>query len=112
MVITASQTKTKFVLPKGGWESDEKTPEDAAQREAYEEAGMTISIYYSPNPRSGITGRIVKDLGIIEDSRSPAAFRQRPGNFHFAIYHFFEMIVEKEFEQYPEMLKRERIWVG
>ena len=78
----------RWVLPKGGWESDEATAEDAAQREAWEEAG--------------ISGRITKQLGKILDSRG----KKGP-----ATYLFFEMDVVEEGMEWPEMAKRRRKWV-
>lgn len=41
LVLLGSVKTTDWILPKGGWESDE-TAGEAAAREAYEEAGVRI----------------------------------------------------------------------
>jgi diphosphoinositol-polyphosphate diphosphatase len=84
-----------WVLPKGGWETDEATAQQAAQREAWEEAGVICTVH--------------RDLGIIPDIR-PAGFVtvQAPK----ASYQFFEAVVNREESQWPEMHKRKRQWVS
>ncbi|KAF8541021.1 NUDIX hydrolase domain-like protein [Trichophaea hybrida] len=58
LVVESTNRVNHWVLPKGGYETDEARPEDAASREAWEEAG--------------ITGRITRALGEIRDLRPPA----------------------------------------
>jgi len=87
LIVESSRKANHWVLPKGGWESDEATAEVAAQREAWEEAG--------------ITGKVVKSLGKIRDNRASTQ----------AIYMWFEMEVEDELSEWPEMKKRKRKWV-
>ncbi|KAJ5899316.1 Diphosphoinositol polyphosphate phosphohydrolase aps1 [Penicillium taxi] len=84
-----------WVLPKGGWESDEPRAEDAACREAWEEGGIICSVK--------------RDLGLIPDGR-PANLQTE--NAPKASYHFFEVRVDKEETEWPEMHKRKRQWVG
>jgi diphosphoinositol-polyphosphate diphosphatase len=83
-----------WVLPKGGWETDEATPQQAACREAWEEAGVVCTIQ--------------RDLGIIPDMRPPSLVTLHAPK---ASYHFFEVRVDKEESQWPEMHKRKRQWV-
>lgn len=83
-----------WVLPKGGWETDEKTAQDAACREAWEEAGIVCTVQ--------------RDLGKIPEMRpssqlSPAAPK--------ALYQFFEVSVDREAAQWPEQHKRSRQWM-
>ncbi|KAN0071238.1 hypothetical protein V8E54_010669 [Elaphomyces granulatus] len=83
-----------WVLPKGGWETDEETAQQAACREAWEEAGVICTVQ--------------KDLGTIPDMRPPALVTAQAPK---ASYHFFEAIVDREEAQWPEMHKRKRQWV-
>jgi diphosphoinositol-polyphosphate diphosphatase len=83
-----------WVLPKGGWETDEQTAQQAACREAWEEAGVICTVQ--------------RDLGMIPDMRPSALLTAHAPK---ASYHFFEAIVEREEAQWPEMYKRKRQWV-
>ena len=78
-----------WVLPKGGWETDEETAQDAACREAWEEAGVICTLQ--------------KDLGLIPEMRPTTAK---------ASYQFFEATVDREEADWPEKHKRKRQWVG
>ena len=82
------------MLPKGGWETDEATEQDAAAREAWEEAGIIVKITY--------------DLGHIEEKRVPS---QTTAEAPTAKYRFYEAIVDKMEESFPEMHKRTRKWM-
>ncbi|KAK6360270.1 hypothetical protein TWF730_006418 [Orbilia blumenaviensis] len=88
LIVESTRKPNCWVLPKGGWETDEESAEIAAQREAWEEAG--------------ITGKVTKALGQIRDNRTTAK----------AIYIFYEMKVEEELTEWPEMKKRKRKWVA
>ncbi|KAK2671858.1 NUDIX hydrolase domain [Fusarium oxysporum f. sp. vasinfectum] len=89
-VLLIQSTRRKgWVLPKGGWESDE-TCQEAAEREAWEEAGITVQITY--------------DLGDIDEKRAPKSSKDR------SRYHFFEGTVTSEYDDWPESHKRERQW--
>ncbi|KAG0227368.1 hypothetical protein BGW41_003841 [Actinomortierella wolfii] len=79
----------EWVLPKGGWETDE-SEEEAAARETWEEAGAI--------------GRITAHLGEYEHKLD-----KRTG-VPDSIFIFFEMEVQRLEEKWPEMKKRERRW--
>ena len=77
------------MLPKGGWEIDESCQE-AATREAWEEAGITIRVDY--------------DLGEIDEKRP----RKSPKET--SRYQFFQATVLSESDNWPEKHKRQRYW--
>ncbi|KAJ6096469.1 Nudix/MutT family protein [Penicillium sp. IBT 16267x] len=83
-----------WVLPKGGWETDESTAQQAACREAWEEAGVICTVQ--------------RDLGLIPDMRPNTLMTS---NVPKASYQFFEVTVEKEEADWPERHKRQRKWV-
>ncbi|KAI1855160.1 hypothetical protein JX266_000025 [Neoarthrinium moseri] len=92
-VLLIQSTRRKgWVLPKGGWESDEEITE-AAAREAWEEAGISIQIDY--------------DLGDIAESRPP---KKSSKDSSKSLYRFYEATVLKEELDWPEKHKRERQW--
>ncbi|KAK9449080.1 NUDIX hydrolase domain-like protein [Limtongia smithiae] len=95
LLITSTASATKFVLPKGGFETDEPTAQHAAMREAWEEAG--------------VLGSIGRELGVIDDPRPARLYSPTVPR---AEYHFFEMHVEKEAERWPECDKRTRLWAS
>jgi len=100
LVVESTRRDNHWVLPKGGYETDEATPEDAASREAWEEAG--------------ITGRITRDLGQIQDPRPEELLDAARSNDKITprtLYYFFEFTVEKEENHWPEMHKRKRKWM-
>ncbi|KAJ5105815.1 hypothetical protein NUU61_003162 [Penicillium alfredii] len=82
-----------WVLPKGGWELDEQTAQQAACREAWEEAGVICTVE--------------KDLGLIPDMRPTTLLTAQAPK---ASYHFFEAVVDREETEWPEMHKRQRQW--
>lgn len=105
-VVPLSADKTKvlmiqsagpggWVLPKGGWELDEKTAQDAACREAWEEAGVVCTVS--------------RDLGLIPDMRPLETLSAQAPK---ASYQFFEVTVDREEAEWPEKHKRRRQWVG
>lgn len=94
-VLLIQSTKRKgWVLPKGGWETDEECME-AAQREAWEEAGIDIDIDY--------------DLGEITETRPPKN-SSKSSKRDKVLYHFFEATVLQQLDEWPEMKKRQRQW--
>lgn len=93
VLLIQSTRRGGWVLPKGGWELDEPTIQDAAKREAWEEAGILCNITY--------------DLGLVPERRKPDQLTTQAPK---ASYHFFEATVEKQEAQWPEMHKRERHW--
>ena len=89
-VLLIQSTRRKgWVLPKGGWESDE-TCEEAASREAWEEAGISVQIDYV--------------LQTIEEKRPPKGTKER------AKYYFYQATVLEEYAEWPERHKRDRQW--
>lgn len=107
LMISSSADKDKWILPKGGVESDEPNYEITAQRETWEEAGCT--------------GTIIKSLGVVEDMRPPKEWNtnyrdnedtengdtviKHPPRSEF---HFYELKVGQLFDEYPECKKRKR----
>lgn len=83
-----------WVLPKGGWETDEHTAQQAACREAWEEAGVSCTV--------------TKDLGTIPDMRPATLLTAQAPK---ASYQFYEATVEREEPEWPEMHRRKRQWV-
>ena len=94
VLLIQSTRRGGWVLPKGGWELDEATAQDAAKREAWEEAGIITTI--------------TRDLGAIADSRKP---QEMTGHAPKAKYQFFEARVDKEEAEWPEKSKRGRKWM-
>lgn len=92
--MVRSASSGGWTLPKGRWRLDEKTAEQAARRNAWELAGIVC--YVS------------KDLGLIPDMR-PALLKSMSPK---ASYQFFEVALEREESEWPEMHKRQRVWVG
>ncbi|EMR72584.1 hypothetical protein MGN70_000820 [Eutypa lata] len=92
VMLIQSTRRKGWVLPKGGWESDEECTE-AAQREAWEEAGITIRIDY--------------DLQDIIDSRPPKKVSKDAPK---SLFRFYEATVLSEEDEWPEKHKRERRW--
>ncbi|KAK9460469.1 NUDIX hydrolase domain-like protein [Lipomyces oligophaga] len=97
LLVTSTGREDKLVVPKGGYETDEPTPEAAALREAWEEAG--------------VEGKLTRSLGVIEDSRPPKAIEQVVSFAPKAEYYFFEMDIESEAEIWPESDRRTRHWL-
>lgn len=95
VLLIESTRRGGWVLPKGGWELDEKTASEAACREAWEEAGVICTIQ--------------ADLGLIADTRPNSKLTKHAPK---ATYQFFECIVNEERDEWPEKEKRKRQWVG
>ena len=102
MLIQSTRRKG-WVLPKGGWETDEDCT-DAAIREAWEEAGIVVQINY--------------DLGDITESRPPkkhssssSSSSSKNKEWHKSLYRFYEVIVTSEEADWPEKHKRQRSWM-
>ncbi|KAF1916776.1 NUDIX hydrolase domain-like protein [Ampelomyces quisqualis] len=93
VLLIQSTRRGGWVLPKGGWETDEATAQDAAKREAWEEAGIICKINY--------------DLGLIAEKRKADQLTAKAPK---ASYHFFEATVEKQEAVWPEQHKRSRNW--
>lgn len=96
VLLIQSDRRKGWVLPKGGWESDEECAE-AAAREAWEEAGIIIQIDY--------------DLGDIIESRPPKSSSKSSKKRDKALYRFYQATVLSEETEWPEKNKRERRWM-
>jgi diphosphoinositol-polyphosphate diphosphatase len=88
VLLIQSNSGRGWVLPKGGWETDEDTAQEAACREAWEEAGAICNVNF--------------DLGTMIEKR---------GNQIKSEYHFYEATVERLENEWPEMHKRTRAWM-
>jgi diphosphoinositol-polyphosphate diphosphatase len=94
VLLIQSTRRVEWVLPKGGWETDEECTE-AAEREAWEEAGIVCKIDY--------------DLGEIKETRTPKQISKEAPR---ALYQFYEATVTKEESDWPEKHKRNRKWMS
>ena len=94
VLLIQSTRRHGWVLPKGGWESDESCTE-AAQREAWEEAGIVCNVDY--------------DLGTIRDTRAPKHMSKDAPK---SLYQFYEVTVTREEADWPEKHKRTRQWAN
>ncbi|KFY82001.1 hypothetical protein V500_10910 [Pseudogymnoascus sp. VKM F-4518 (FW-2643)] len=92
ILLIQSTRRAEWVLPKGGWETDEECIE-AAEREAWEEAGIVCKVDY--------------DLGKITETRTA---KQISKNAPKALYQFYEATVTEEKSVWPESHKRSRKW--
>jgi len=92
VLLIQSTARAGWVLPKGGWETDE-TCTEAAQREAWEEAGIVCSVDY--------------DLGQVLEARAPKHVKK---NAPKSLYQFYEVTVTREENDWPEKHKRNRRW--
>ncbi|KAG7089376.1 hypothetical protein E1B28_011066 [Marasmius oreades] len=83
LVVTSRKRPDRWVLPKGGWELSDVKLENAALREAFEEAGVrgTISRYVTTIPTAPTT------------------------------YHFYELDVVALEQDWLERNERRREWV-
>ena len=95
LLISATRKVNAWVLPKGVWELDEATEQDAAKREAWEEAGIIV--------------QISRDLGNIEEKRTTEQLTDEAPR---AAYRFFEATVDRLETEWPEMKKRNRKWMS
>jgi diphosphoinositol-polyphosphate diphosphatase len=88
VLLVQSNSGRGWVLPKGGWETDEATAQEAACREAWEEGGVVCQITY--------------DLGPISEKKGDKIKTE---------YHWYEATVEKLEDKWPEMERRQRAWM-
>jgi diphosphoinositol-polyphosphate diphosphatase len=130
LLTSSSRHPERFVLPKGGWESDESA-EQSALREGWEE-GMMVLISLMETEHgilAGVVGNLTTFLGQVIDPRPPKAVNadekekkhringissDHPTDRIFtprAEYLYFEVEVEALSMEYPEMNERTRKWV-
>lgn len=94
VLMVTPQRRQGLLFPKGGWEDDE-TKEQAACREALEEAGVKGTIKYDLGSWDFISSRHKKDCNV-------EGFRK---GFMFALF------VTEQLESWPEKDVRQRKWV-
>ncbi|KAF5094845.1 hypothetical protein D0Z03_001981 [Geotrichum reessii] len=98
-MVSSQARKDRWIIPKGGVEIDEATDyRKAALRETWEEAGAvgTISQYLGP-----LLGTCPKEFW---DGPQKA---KRETEFHF-----YELVLEKLEDKWPESKERKRKWAG
>jgi diphosphoinositol-polyphosphate diphosphatase len=98
VLLIQNSSRKGWVLPKGGWETDEDTQQEAACREAWEEAGIEC--------------RVEKDLGQIDEMRTEAQLAKYGADAPRALYRFYEVCVVAEKDSWPESYKRVRRWLS
>lgn len=104
LLISSAASPDRWVIPKGGMESDEAGPEASALRETWEEAG--------------VLGKISRPLGIITDSRPPKTWKGQSVKDATATwpprseFHFFELIFDRAEQVFPECKSRQRMWTN
>lgn len=87
VMLISNRKRTQWIIPKGGWESDESEAE-AASRESYEEAG--------------VRGRVGDRLAIYTHT-GKLGERQR--------HAYFALQVDEVLSEWPDSAKRRRVWV-
>jgi len=92
LLFVTSQTRRRWVLPKGNPKPDE-TPEDVCHREAFEEAGIAGTVL-SDFPLTSVIGRKTDD-----------------GIEHIPVT-YYPMLVQDEVKKWPEYQDRRRRWVS
>lgn len=130
VLLVQSQSKKGWVFPKGGWETDEPTAEEAAKREAWEEAGIEVDVIRSlgiiidndvkPSKHLQANGEsetkcangddCTKDGSNADNTADKASGKSCSKGFYqrTCSFEFFEALVNKELDEYPEM--RPRRW--
>ncbi|KAJ3092184.1 hypothetical protein HK102_010003 [Quaeritorhiza haematococci] len=104
VLITSRKRPGEWILPKGGWESDE-TPEESAIREAYEEAGLRGHTTRELGLFDHTKHRPVPATEVDDDEESGATNRKvKP----VAQLRFFEMSIRSLEEDWPERHQRQR----
>lgn len=91
MLLITSRESRRWVIPKG-WPMKDKSPEDAAATEAYEEAGVI-----------GKPGR--KSLGVYHYDK-----RLRSGRLQHVRVMVYPLEVREARDIWPEMAERDRLW--
>ena len=91
VLMITSRTQERWIFPKGGLEASE-TPVEAAEREAFEEAG--------------VKGTVTADL-----SHDVQAVKVTEGNSQDMIVTYFPLQFTEQMEDWPERKRRDRHWV-
>ncbi|KAJ8536098.1 hypothetical protein K7X08_034499 [Anisodus acutangulus] len=89
-LLISSQKSSRWMFPKGGWETDEAL-EDAALRETFEESG------------------VIGDVEVQEFLGTWSFKSKSQGTFHEG--HMFPLLVTEELDDWPEKTVRKRLWL-
>lgn len=111
MLIQSTRRKG-WVLPKGGWETDEECHE-AAAREAWEEAGILVQIDYDLGEIRETSPRKRQQHSSSSSSAATSPSKEEKKDKkdkERASYRFYEVTVTSEENDWPEREKRERKW--
>ncbi|KAL2155285.1 hypothetical protein VTH82DRAFT_26 [Thermothelomyces myriococcoides] len=110
VMLIQSTRRKGWVLPKGGWETDEECHE-AAAREAWEEAGILVQIDYDLGDIHEMTPRKkTSSSSSSSSSSSKSSGKDSPKEKPRSLYRFYEVTVTGEEADWPEREKRERKW--
>ncbi|XP_047319207.1 nudix hydrolase 21, chloroplastic-like [Impatiens glandulifera] len=89
LVISSQRQGKGMLFPKGGWEADESI-KDAAERESFEEAGVT---------------------GIVQRKLGKWTFKSKRHETDYEGY-MFPLLVKQQLDLWPEIEFRQRIWMS
>ncbi|CAD7695938.1 unnamed protein product [Ostreobium quekettii] len=95
VLLVTRRCGSGWVFPKGGWERDEQTPEQAALRETVEEAGVMGEI---EGPGLGEFPFLSRKRGVVD-----------PTNGQCLAY-MYVLRVEEQLDEWPEAHERQRCW--
>jgi diphosphoinositol-polyphosphate diphosphatase len=117
VMLIQSTRRKGWVLPKGGWETDEECHE-AAAREAWEEAGILVQIDYdlgdihetSPRKKSSATASSSSSSSSSKNKDGKDGKESGGKDKQRSLYRFYEVTVTSEEPDWPEREKRERKW--
>ncbi|MEP3265098.1 MAG: NUDIX domain-containing protein [Hyphomicrobiales bacterium] len=90
LLFVTSQTRGRWILPKG-WKKKNETNEDACAREAFEEAG--------------VHGTVLSDFAI-----TTVISRQTDQGLEDIVVTYYPFLVHEQVSKWPERKKRERHW--
>jgi len=111
LLVSSSRNRSVWVLPKGGWETDEDQ-HSGAQRETWEEAGVRGTIHaggYVGQFEYVSSKKSPPRAGNLEaESSAPAADGAYSPNQVFAHIHVLD--VHEEAARWPEEAVRDRKW--
>lgn len=115
VMLIQSTRRKGWVLPKGGWETDEECHE-AAAREAWEEAGIFVQVDYDlgdiheTSPRKKTSSSSSSSSSSKGASKDPSKDGKESKDKPRSLYRFYEVTVTSEEADWPEREKRERKW--
>ncbi|EEB09650.1 diadenosine 5',5'''-p1,p6-hexaphosphate hydrolase Aps1 [Schizosaccharomyces japonicus yFS275] len=120
LMVSTLKKYPSWVVPKGGWETDE-TVQQAALREGWEEGGIvghitcSLGCFKDKRPADTLDRRkkyLVQHQQLVRDGTLNASEALKPIVLPpRAECEFFEVVVERLENKYPEMHKRCRRWM-